>query len=392
MFLVVKLRKTILIMVLLLSAAILLSLLFFSPSPDAKPASATPNITGVPDTTDTPAATAPPGMSDQAVMALIEDVIAVRNSSLLKGDLETIKKFYDTKVQNGLYAYDHEVKKTKYLQNWAQKQGVAFTYITAKIQKKWINHKGDRITANFLASTEYRYAYKDRPQEGNMLRIGTYHEIVFQRRDRAWLITREWYTDPFADSLDLENIDAQENREYILSQKAAESLDLNERRLKAVEYADAYCGAADSGENSYSYNKKYKNYNSMGGDCANYASQVLHEGGRFKKTGSWNYAKDGSRAWLNAQGFKDYLIYSGRGSLIASGSYSEVLKASYKLLPGDIVAYQKNGKVKHVSVVTGADSRGYALVNCHNTDRYRVPWDLGWSDSKIKFYLIRVNY
>ena len=140
------------------------------------------------------------------------------------------------------------------------------------------------------------------------------------------------------------------------------------------------------------YNKKYKNYNGLGGDCANFASQVLYEGGKFKKTGSWNYEKDGSRAWVNAQGFKDYLIYSGRGSLIVHGTYDKVLKLSYKLLPGDIVGYEKKGKVIHVSVVTGADSRGYSLVNCHNTDRFKVPWDLGWSDKGIKFWLIRVNY
>ena len=92
------------------------------------------------------------------------------------------------------------------------------------------------------------------------------------------------------------------------------------------------------------------------------------------------------------QALKDFMLYSGRASLLAYGSYSEVLKASYKLLPGDIVAYWKKGKVVHVAVVTGADSRGYALVNCHNTDRYRVPWDLGWSDSRIRFYLLRAHY
>ncbi|NLV63999.1 MAG: amidase domain-containing protein, partial [Clostridiaceae bacterium] len=79
-------------------------------------------------------------------------------------------------------------------------------------------------------------------------------------------------------------------------------------------------------------------------------------------------------------------------SLIVHGTYDKVLKLSYKLLPGDIVGYEKKGKVVHISVVTGADSRGYSLVNCHNTDRFKVPWDLGWSDKGIKFWLIRVNY
>ena len=54
-----------------------------------------------------------------------------------------------------------------------------------------------------------------------------------------------------------------------------------------------------------------------GGDCANFASQILHEGAGFKKNSVWNYAgKDGTKAWLNAQGFKNYLISSGRASYI----------------------------------------------------------------------------
>jgi len=90
--------------------------------------------------------------------------------------------------------------------------------------------------------------------------------------------------------------------------------------------------------------------------------------------------------------FKSYSLDIVRASLVAQGTYNKVLKASYKLLSGDIVAYEKKGKVVHVSVVIGADSKGYTLVNCHNTDRNRVPWDLGWSDKGIKFWLIHVHY
>ena len=113
---------------------------------------------------------------------------------------------------------------------------------------------------------------------------------------------------------------------------------------------------------------------------------------KFRKTREWNYDKDGSRAWVNAQAFKNFWLWSGRASLIASGRYEKVVKASYKLLPGDFVAYEKKGEIVHISVVTGADSKGYSLVNCHNIDRYRVPWDLGWSDKGIKFWLVRVHF
>ena len=154
-----------------------------------------------------------------------------------------------------------------------------------------------------------------------------------------------------------------------------------------------YCGAATAPEYEYKYNKNYRNFNCEGGDCANFASQILHEGGKFKETSAWNYDKgSASGPWINADKFTYYMLNSGRASVIAKGSYEKVYKASYKLLPGDFVAYEKKGDITHISTVSGADSKGYSLVTCHNTDRNDVPWDLGWSNKQIKFWLIHVNY
>lgn len=329
---------------------------------------------------------------EEEAAVLIQYIFDIRNKAFLEQDEETLKSLYNTKTKYGLWAYEHQSKKMKYLVNWASKQGIEFTDIKSKTVINWTKDKGSGITVNLIGSTEYKYVYENEPDKENMLRIGTYHSLDLVQVDEEWFISREWYTDPFADSLNLENIKAEENKEFIISHEPRDFTNLNERRIKAVEYADRYCGAAADEEYGYSYNKKYKNYNSLGGDCTNFASQVLYEGGGFRKTGAWNYEKDGSRAWVNAEGFKDYMLYSGRASLIAHGTYDKVFKASYKLLPGDFIAYEKKGKIAHISVVAGADSKGYSLVNSHNTDRYRVPWDLGWSDKNIKFWLVRVHY
>lgn len=321
----------------------------------------------------------------------LEEIIRIRDKAMLENDIEGIKPLYNVKTRLGIYAFEHEQKKIKYLHNWAEKQGVNFLDIDTFIKVRWVKEQGNKVTVNFSAITEYTYEYINMPDTPNRFRIATYHVLDLVNDMDNWRITKEWYTDPFADSLNADTLKAEDNKAFILSQGPRDFSNLNPRRIKAVEYADLYCGASDNEEYYFRYNKAYKNYNSLGGDCANFASQVLHEGG-FKKTGSWNYQKDGSRAWVNAQGFKDYLLYSGRGSLIVHGTYDKVLKLSYRLLPGDVIAYEKKGKVVHISVVTGADSRGYTLVNCHNTDRFKVPWDLGWSDKGIKFWLIRVNY
>lgn len=325
--------------------------------------------------------------------AVIKDIIECRNEAILDKDSTIIKSLYDTKTKYGIWAFEHEEKKLKYLHKWSEKQGVTFIDIKSIVVPRYVKERNWGFSANLIVSTEYLYVYNDNPDRVNYFRIGTYHIIDVLNQDENWLIKKEWYTDPFADSLNLDNIKSDEIKSYIAAQGPRDLSNMGDRRKKALEYADQYCGAAADEEYGFTYNKKYKDFNPQGGDCANFASQILYEGGKFKKTGGWNYNRgDVTRAWVNAQGFKDYWVNSGRASLIASGSYNKVYKASYKLLPGDIVAYEKKGRITHVSVVTGADSKGYTLVNCHNTDRYRVPWDLGWSDKGIKFYLIRVHF
>jgi hypothetical protein len=332
-------------------------------------------------------------IEESYVFPIVENIIKTKNKAFIAQDEEAVKALYDMTRTSGKWACEHEIKRIRYLKNWSDKQGVVFTDINSNLVIRWTRMKDNgNMVANMLASTSYYYAYEDRPEDITLMRIGTYHLVEMTQKDGKWSIDREWYTDPFADSLELDNLKMEQNKKFILSNEARDFSNLNPRRLGVIEYADRYCGAAASGEHGYSYNPKYKNYNSIGGDCANFASQCMHEGGKLRKNSVWNYDKEGSMAWLSARGLYSYIVSSGRGSLIVSGNYNTVLKLSYKLLPGDIVAYEKNGKIAHISVVTGQDSRGYALVNCHNTDRYRVPWDLGWSNKKIKFHFIRVHY
>jgi hypothetical protein len=317
-----------------------------------------------------------------------------RNKALINGNADLIKAIFDTKTKYGTWAFEHEKKKMQYIHNWQEKQGIKFTNITHQIVIKRIREKANNsYSVNLLCSTEYKYKYDNQTDKENSSRIGTYHVLNIENRGSEWIITKEWYKDPFADSLYLDNTKAYSSKEYILLQNEKDVSALGERRLKAMEYADQFCGAASEKKYGFKYNNKYRDYNPKGGDCANFASQILFEGGKFKKNGAWNYDRAGAtRAWLNADGFKNYMINSGRASLIAHGSYDKVYKASYKLLPGDFVAYEKKGDITHISTVTGSDSRGYALVSCHNTDRNKVPWDLGWSDKNIKFWLVHVNY
>lgn len=324
---------------------------------------------------------------------LLEHLFNYRNKAILNKNEDILKGLYDTDIKFGLWAYEHEVKKMKYLENWSSKQGVNFNDIKTKVKIKKMREREKNLYGIICdVSTEYKYSYENEPDKINMFRIGTYHYLHVKIKDGNYIITKEWYTDPFADSLNLENIKSDDIKNYIISHEEIHP-QLTKEQEKAIEYAHRYCGAAADEEFGLKFNTEYRDFNCDGGDCANFASQIMYESGRFKKNAIWNYENgSATKAWVNAQGFKNYIVNSGRGSYISKGSYEEVYREAYNLRPGDFVGYEKQGRITHVSTVTGFDSKGYPLVTCHNTDRLLVPWDLGWSDKAIKFHLIKVNY
>ena len=325
--------------------------------------------------------------------ALLENLFLNRNSAILSKDTEGLKAFYDLNKKVGQWAYENETTKIKYFSNWSEKQGAKFDKINSILKVKKVKEKEPNLFGVICyVSTEFCYSYLDSPSEQNRFKLGTYHYLNLRKDGDRYIITKEWYTDPLADSLTLENIKSDEIKKYILSSTKPE-VAINERCQKAIDYAHTYCGVSDNNEFLFKYNPNYKNFNPEGGDCANFASQILYEGGGFKKNDYWNYTKgDATKAWVNAQGFKNYIVGSGRGSYIAKGSYQETYKSAFQLRPGDIVAYEKKGRITHISTVTGLDSKGYPLVTCHNTDRLLVPYDLGWSNKNIRFHFIDIYY
>lgn len=324
---------------------------------------------------------------------LLENLFDYRNKAILEKNEKILKGLYDTDIKFGLWAYEQEIKKMKYLENWSSKQGVNFNDIKTKVNIKKIKEKEENLYGIICdVSTEYKYSYENEPTKINMFRIGTYHYLNVKIKNDSYIIVKEWYTDPFADSLHLENIKSEDIKNYIINHEEIKPT-LTKEQKKAVAYAHKYCGAAADEEYGLKFNTKYKDFNGDGGDCANFASQIMYESGRFKKNAIWNYeGGSATKAWVNAQAFKNYIINSGRGSYINKGKYEEVYKDAYNLRVGDFVGYEKKGRITHVSTVTGFDSKGYPLVTCHNTDRLLVPWDLGWSDKSIRFHLIKVNY
>lgn len=324
---------------------------------------------------------------------IVLDMIAKRNACIKALDDKSLKASYNMSVKVSKWAYESEAQKIKYLKNWCEKQAVQFDSIQSTIKIRKVKKKEkDLYGILCFNATAFTYSYLDTPDVHNTFYLGTSHYLNLKKDGNRYVITKEWYTDPFADSLHLGILKSGEMRDYILNHKAPDYKP-DERTQKAINYAHQFCGVNPDPEFNFKYNKAYKNFNPEGGDCANFASQILYEGGGFKKNSTWNYENCfGTKAWVNAQGFKNYIVDSGRGGYIAKGTYQQVYKAAYNLRPGDFVAYEKKGKITHISTVTGLDSKGYPLVTCHNTDRLLVPYDLGWSNKGIRFHLINVYY
>ena len=349
----------------------------------------------------------------------VEDIYNKRSSAFITGDLLSLKPYFDTSEKYGVWALEHEVKRVKYLHDWAKERGMKFTNVQSSVRIKKI-HPGTKLIKMALEeSYKFDYSYpKDEYPTTNSFGVGIRHTLSLVKKDDKWMVYNDWYTDCFEDALQAYTGDIKENlsqpsdsilkkAEYISTLQKQTYKRAYYNREKAAAYADKYCGAAWGSSNSFKYNKKYKDFNGAGGDCTNFASQVLgdKEGGELPTDHTWycSYSRfgnsQGSTAWVNADGLKDYLINSGKGSVIKKGTFKELTLSLPdfqngivgKLQLADLVCYEKKGNIDHFGIVTSWDSHGYPLINSHTTDRYHVPWDLGWGDNKIKFFLIHIN-
>ncbi len=343
---------------------------------------------------------------------LIEKMYNNRSAAFVSGDLSTLKNDFDTSQKYGQWSLEQEIRRGNYLQDWSSARGICFTNITSEVRLKKVSPSKGNIRIALDETYNFEYIYnQDMEPVTNRFGVGLRHTIVLKQSGETLKIYSDWYTDCFQDALkayngNIENIKTPQGPLFTLG-NCTKVYDINSKgrynRLKAAAYADKYCGIANGRGNNFKYNKKYRDYTGIGGDCTNFASQVLgdKEGGGLKQDGSWmcDGNSNGSSAWVNADAFRNYLLYSGKAVLVKKGTFKESALPNKnfpcgiisKLELGDLVCYAKGSNMDHFAIVTGWDSHGYPLVNSHTTDRYHVPWDLGWGDNGIYFHLIHIR-
>lgn len=321
----------------------------------------------------------------------LKEIFTTRAQHLLtRGTPPPIEGDYLTGLKTAQWALQHERGKLRYMEQWAKNRGVSVVEASPSIGVKYLGGGPDRARFYVGQSMAIGYTY-DGESTVNRFGVGTRHIIELRRKDGRWFIGMEWYTDPLGDDTEVPDVTPALVPAPLLPPAlpvANQTTRKGYDRAGAVAYADKYCGLAWGCGNNQKYNPKYRDYNGVGGDCTNYISQALRDGGTLKSV----------PIMTRVSGLAGHLQYSGRAQVIGKAPFQELWRRATQqaggfpsmLDLGDLIAYQEKGKLEHFAIITGFDSRGYPLINSHTADRYHVPFDLGW-DRKTVYWLFRMR-
>ncbi|HEY3366086.1 MAG TPA: amidase domain-containing protein [Symbiobacteriaceae bacterium] len=321
----------------------------------------------------------------------LQELFAARSLWLLtNGTPPPLAPDYHPALKTATWALNHEQGKIRYMKQWAQNRSVEFVEAKPEIEIKYLGGNAERARFYVAQSLELGYVY---PGESTINRfgVGTRHIVELKRVDNRWLIGMEWYTDPLGDDTEIPDVTPALIPAPLPAPTSTSTAPAaapgGYNREGAVTYADMYCGLATGCGNNRRYNPKYRDYNGVGGDCTNYVSQALRDGGKL------NVA-----IHTRVSNLAGSLQYSGRGRVVAKAPFQTLWKQAAarpegfrsQLSRGDLVAYQEKGQLEHFAIVTGFDSHGYPLINSHTADRYHVPFDMGW-DRKTIYWLFQLR-
>lgn len=323
-------------------------------------------------------------LTDEEALIRLQEIFA-RRARLLLTDKEppSIESDYMAGRASARWALDHEKAKVKYVQQWVKNRGVRMVEVLPQIQIKRLNKTDEKVRFYVTQSLGLGYSYPGE-QTVNHFGVGSRHIVDLRPQDGRWVISLEWYSDPLGEEQEVPAAAQPIERHLLLGEQPLPVAGRKPYdREGAVKYADTYCGIAWGCGNDNRYNTRYRDYTGEGGNCSNFASQVLRNGGGMSiplvaQVGSLvGHLRGIGRASVSFRG----RFQVGWSKALQTGQFPKLVEK------GDLIAYQLKGKMAHVSVVTAFDSRGYPMVNSHTADRYHVPFDLGWDRSTIYWFV-----
>jgi len=147
-------------------------------------------------------------------------------------------------------------------------------------------------------------------------------------------------------------------------------------RQKVFDYAQKW---------AYFRNPKYYNFDSLGGDCTNFASQCLFAGApvmNYTKDTGWYYISLNNRAaaWTSAQFFKRFMLSNnGIGPIAEKRNPGE-------LEIGDFISLSSGGRSYHTLVVVGFEGK-VPLIAAHTYNAFMRRLDSYYYDEATGIHI-----
>ena len=151
-------------------------------------------------------------------------------------------------------------------------------------------------------------------------------------------------------------------------------------REKALEYSNKW---------ALKRNPKYFDYNDIGGDCTNFASQTLYAGSgvmNYTPTKGWYYhnANDKSASWTAVE----YLYLFLMRKNTQAGPIAQLTTVAH-MQPGDIIQLKSDNRYSHTLIVVSVTGR--IFINAHTYDSYFTPLS-GYQRKDIRYLHIEGVY
>lgn len=99
------------------------------------------------------------GNIDGSLTAAIETLYNHHSAAFVTGNLSIFKDDYDISQKPGMKAWEHEIRRVKYLNDWAAARGIKFTNVTSTVRIKKVSSE-DKLLKIFLEETcKFKYIY-----------------------------------------------------------------------------------------------------------------------------------------------------------------------------------------------------------------------------------------
>ncbi len=255
--------------------------------------------------------------------------------------------------------------------------------IIAKSAANNIRFRSVKKQGNKFIVDAYEWVFYDYANEGSGQKVldlagfGTEHIIVVEKTADGFVIISDEYNEADMNGMDTRSEDvkraereASEAEVFEYDKEAFDDVELmgfysGYDPDEAIEYSDEYC---------LDYNDDWPNYNSVGGDCANFVSQCLYAGGMPMREGPvysqdcWFHYSSTNRSssWTGAKN-QHYYMANYRG--IERTARDETI---YYGSP--VYYYYNGGSSCHAVICVGTNSSGVPIINSHNADRYHKVW------------------